>query len=362
MVVEIKTTTTANLPDLPTIKINKVIGSPVDQPIAIDANQDEPLTCCSKFKATIEFIIFDIRWIQVIYHLTLIGATLYGITKDAVFFSTNYHNTSSIFPMLYTWAFGFSLAIFGSIGLSAGCHRLWSHHAYKAKLFMRILLALMFTSVAESTIYYYVKHHRAHHVFIDTHADPQNVHRGFCFAQLGWRFLKPRPEYRTKVTTLDFQDALNDPVVKYQKMFFPPLALLLGYVLPTIIPYYLWGDSLLHAFLIAGCVKSCSVITVHGLLGSVSHMYGKRRYNKKITARDIGLMSVIAAGEGYHNFHHTFPYDYTVSEFGQTFNISKLFIDFFALFGQAYNLRKASPEFIEKAKNKTLNFNEVPAV
>ncbi|XP_053202774.1 stearoyl-CoA desaturase 5-like isoform X2 [Panonychus citri] len=362
MVVEIKTSSKINS-NLPSIKVQPKGDSSV---INVDQSgdnhvDDKQLTCCNQVTSTIEYIIFDIRWVQVIYHLSLIGATLYGITRDSVLFITNPHDPQ-VTPRLYTWAFGFTLAIFGSIGLSAGCHRLWSHHSYKAKLFMRILLALMFTSVAESTIYYYVKHHRAHHVFIDTHADPQNVHRGFCFAQLGWRFMKPRPEYRTKVKTLDFTDALSDPVVKYQKMFFAPLALILGFVLPTLIPYYCWGDSLLHAFLIGACTKSCGVIFVHGLLGSVSHMYGQRRYNNKITARDIGLMSVIAAGEGYHNFHHTFPYDYTVSEFGQTFNISKLFIDFFALFGQAYNLRKVAPEFIEKAKNKTLNMSEVPAV
>lgn len=126
-------------------------------------------------------------------------------------------------------------------------------------------------------------------------------------------------------------------------------------MIPTFIPYYFWGENLLDAFLICGCTKSAAVIAVHGLLGSVSHMYGQRRYNKSISARDIGLMSVIAAGEGYHNFHHTFPYDYSVSEFGQTFNISKLFIDFFALFGQAYDLRRASPEYIKKVKERNLD-------
>ncbi|XP_074604321.1 stearoyl-CoA desaturase 5-like [Brevipalpus obovatus] len=300
-----------------------------------------------------KFLIRDVRWIQVIYHIGLIVASLYGIVTTLLLFAKDIHGPMVI-TRVFTWTFGFVIAILGSIGLSAGCHRLWSHHAYKAKLFMRILLAIMFTSVAESTIYYYVKHHRAHHKWMDTHADPQNVHRGFWFAQLGWRFTRPRAEYREKVATLEFTDALSDPVVKYQKMFFAPLALILGYIIPTLIPHYCWGENWLDAFLIAGCVKSFGVITVHGLLGSVSHMYGTRRYNKDISARDIGLMSIIAAGEGYHNFHHTFPYDYSVSEFGQTFNISKLFIDFMALFGQAYNRRRAAPDYIKKVVDKNV--------
>lgn len=70
----------------------------------------------------------------------------------------------------------------------------------------------------QSTIYFFVKHHRAHHVFLDTHADPQNSKRGFWFSQLGWRLVKERPEYKEKVKTLEYNDVLSDPVVRFQKM------------------------------------------------------------------------------------------------------------------------------------------------
>ena len=134
--------------------------------------------------------------------------------------------------------------------------------------------------------------------------------------------------------------------------FFPPLALVLAYVLPTLIAVYGWHEDPLDALLLAGFTKSCGVITIHGLLGSVSHTFGKQTYNKRISATDLPFMSIIAAGEGYHNFHHTFPYDYSVSEFGQTFNLGKLFIDLMALCGQTYDMRRASQAYIDKAKQK----------
>lgn len=50
------------------------------------------------------------------------------------------------------------------------------------------------------------------------------------------------------------------------------------------------------------------------------------------------LVSLAAFGEGWHNYHHVFPWDYKTSEFGDyKFNISTGFIDFFAKIGWAYN-------------------------
>ena len=46
------------------------------------------------------------------------------------------------------------------------------------------------------------------------------------------------------------------------------------------------------------------------------------------------LVSVLAMGEGFHNYHHTFPYDYSTSEWGQRLNLTTAFIDFMALIGQ----------------------------
>lgn len=94
------------------------------------------------------------------------------------------------------------------------------------------------------------------------------------------------------------------------------------------------------------------VITFHGLLGSVSHSFGERPYDKRSSAKDNWWISLLTAGEGYHNYHHLFPYDYAISEFGHIFNFSKLFIDILALFGQTYDMRRAGTEYVEKAKNK----------
>jgi stearoyl-CoA desaturase (Delta-9 desaturase) len=63
--------------------------------------------------------------------------------------------------------------------------------------------------------------------------------------------------------------------------------------------------------------------------------------------------AVITFGEGWHNYHHTFPWDYRSGEFGMDIvNLPTSFIDFFAKLGWAYDLKSASPELIMKTAEK----------
>jgi len=57
-------------------------------------------------------------------------------------------------------------------------------------------------------------------------------------------------------------------------------------------------------------------------------------------------------GEGHHNYHHVFPYDYRASEFGKL-NFSANIIDFWALCGWAWNLKSATPEMIMRRRKRT---------
>ena len=54
-------------------------------------------------------------------------------------------------------------------------------------------------------------------------------------------------------------------------------------------------------------------------------------------------VSVLALGEGFHNYHHTFPQDYSTSEWGTSLNLTTAFIHLMAGLGWAYDLRRPSP-------------------
>lgn len=50
------------------------------------------------------------------------------------------------------------------------------------------------------------------------------------------------------------------------------------------------------------------------------------------------MVSLAALGEGWHNYHHVFPWDYRASELGRL-NFSTAFIDVCARLGWAYDCK-----------------------
>lgn len=64
------------------------------------------------------------------------------------------------------------------------------------------------------------------------------------------------------------------------------------------------------------------------------------------------FVSIVALGEGWHNYHHIFPYDYKTAELGNySGNLTTAFIDLCAWLGLAYDLKTVDPELVlKKAK------------
>lgn len=58
------------------------------------------------------------------------------------------------------------------------------------------------------------------------------------------------------------------------------------------------------------------------------------------------FVSFISFGEGWHNYHHAFPWDYKAAELSTHFNQSAKFIEYFEKIGLAHDLKTASPEMV----------------
>ena len=63
-------------------------------------------------------------------------------------------------------------------------------------------------------------------------------------------------------------------------------------------------------------------------------------------------MSFIALGIGWHNYHHTFPWDKTAELGHHRVNWTTAFIDFFAYIGWAYDLKQPSKELVKRVVEK----------
>jgi stearoyl-CoA desaturase (Delta-9 desaturase) len=58
-------------------------------------------------------------------------------------------------------------------------------------------------------------------------------------------------------------------------------------------------------------------------------------------------------GEGWHNYHHVFPYDYRTSELGRPLNPSTAVIDAFARVGWAYDLKAVPASLVKRRMERT---------
>lgn len=63
-------------------------------------------------------------------------------------------------------------------------------------------------------------------------------------------------------------------------------------------------------------------------------------------------VAYLAIGEGWHNYHHVFPWDYKASEFRASPNWTTQFLNFFAWIGWAYDLKSPSAELIKNISEK----------
>jgi len=258
------------------------------------------------------------------------------------------------------WAF--ILWPISGFGITVGVHRLWSHRSYEAALSVRILLMLCNCVANQGSIYHWARDHRVHHKYSETDADPHNATRGFFFAHMGWLYVKKHPDVVKAGRELDFTDLKEDAAVMFQKKFDPWFTLYMCFVFPAQVAT-LWGEEFWNAFFVAGALRYCVVLHFTWCVNSAAHLSGDHPYDVLSYPAENPFVSYCAVGEGWHNWHHKYPFDYAASEFGVSsqFNPSKIFIDFFAFFGLVWGRKRATAAWtMNKAKRDRNIANGVP--
>ncbi|CAB0031519.1 unnamed protein product [Trichogramma brassicae] len=255
-------------------------------------------------------------------------------------------------PLTFLWAV--VIAVTTSFGVGAGVHRLWTHRSYKAKTPLRIILLCCYCMAGMNPLYDWVRDHRVHHKFSETDADPHNSNRGFFFSHVGWLMMKKHPEVIRKGRQIDMSDITNDPVCAFGQKFFLPMKILFCFVLPTLVPVYCWNEDWYYAIASQVFMRYSYVLNVTWCVNSVAHMFGGRPYDKTIAPVENKLISCATGGEGWHNYHHVFPWDYKASEIGHpTIDLSTVFIQTFAKIGWAYDLKEPTADLVKSiAANK----------
>ncbi|KAJ3607458.1 hypothetical protein NHX12_024509 [Muraenolepis orangiensis] len=223
--------------------------------------------------------------------------------------------------------------VFSALGVTAGAHRLWSHRTYKASLPLRILLGVANSMAFQNDIFEWARDHRVHHKYSETDADPHNAVRG-------------------EGGKLELSDLKADKVVMFQRKYYKQSVVVMCFLVPTLVPWYLWGESMWVAYF-GALVRYTLVLNATWLVNSAAHMWGNRPYDTQINPRENKFVTFSAIGEGFHNYHHTFPYDYATSEYGCKLNITTCFIDLMCFLGLASDRKRVSREAVQARVQRT---------
>lgn len=247
--------------------------------------------------------------------------------------------------------------LFAAFGITAGAHRLWSHRAYKANKIAQIILMLMYSTTYQNSIYIWARDHRLHHKHAETDADPHNAKRGFFFSHVGWLMVKKHPDVLEKGKTLDMSDLEANPIVMFHHKYYYPIILLFTFIIPTFVPWYFFGETLENAFFVCTIYRYILQVNVTWCINSLAHLYGNKPYDKAIGPVENAIMKLCSFGEGFHNYHHSFPWDYKASETGiDGRNMTTYVIDGFAKLGWVTERKTVKESMILKKRERSGDF------
>ena len=210
-----------------------------------------------------------------------------------------------------------SFAVIGlatGLGVTVGLHRLFTHRSFTTFRFIEWTLMMLGCMAGQSSPFFWIATHRAHHQYSDRDGDPHSPYiwggrrlgllRGFWHAHFGWlhTYGYDYPAALVKDLTRRHDLAWLD------RQWFP--LYFLGLVLPAAVGGLVGGTAYdaLMGLLWGGLLRHCVALQTTFAVNSVAHIWGSRPYDTSDQSRNNLLIGVLAFGEGWHNNHHAFPY------------------------------------------------------
>ena len=235
------------------------------------------------------------------------------------------------------------LYLFIGISVTAGYHRLFAHKTYQAAWPVRLFFLVFGAGALENSVLNWSADHRVHHSHVDDERDPYNIQKGFWWAHIGWTFFHAESPSPSVV-----RDLREDPLVRWQDRWYIWIGIGVAGGIPLTVGL---ATGRLLGCLLLGCVLRV-VVSHHGtfFINSLCHMVGRQTYSREHSARDSALMALLAFGEGYHNYHHSFPFDYRNGAKVWQFDPAKWTIWGLSRLRLARDLRRAPEAAVLKAK------------
>lgn len=225
------------------------------------------------------------------------------------------------------------------LGVTLGYHRLYAHKSYELAKPVEAVILFLGTLAIQGSVLKWSHDHRLHHRFNDREGDPYNVKEGFWHAHIFWIFGNTRAIDQKVVP-----DLYNNKLVMFQHRYYAVLAVLCNTLVSLVIGWML--NDYVGAFALCWGARLLATYHMTWFINSLAHYWGEQSFSKELSARDNAIVALLTMGEGYHNYHHTFPADYRNGIHAYHFDPSKWIIWALSKLGLARQLRRFSDENI----------------
>ncbi len=240
------------------------------------------------------------------------------------------------------WAVCLAMVFAIGTSISAGYHRLFSHKAFHASSPVRLALLIFGAASFENSALKWSSDHRVHHRHVDDlDKDPYAIGKGFWYAHWTW-VMEAR-----ELPLRGVEDLQKDPLIRWQHRHH----FLIGGLVASIPVWIGLATGNLLGYVIVGVLLRI-VLTHHTtfLINSAAHVFGSRPYTDANSARDNWVLAPLTYGEGYHNFHHMWQWDYRNGALWYQWDSTKWILNVLRWMGLVKKLRRVPETAMRRAR------------
>ena len=232
-------------------------------------------------------------------------------------------------------------------GVTGGYHRYFAHRSYKTSRVFQFLLAFLAQTSVQKGALWWAGHHREHHRNSD---QPNDIHspvqHGFWWSHVGWIISSKYDETPEK----SIRDFMKYPELRFLNRFhlLPPIVL--GVALYFIGRFT--GSSIEGWSLVLWGFVVSTVVLWHGTftINSLSHVFGKRRYQTNDDSRNNWFLALVTMGEGWHNNHHHFAAAARQGFYWWEIDLSYYVLKTLSLFGIVWDLKQPTEKVLAEGR------------
>ncbi len=226
----------------------------------------------------------------------------------------------AVIPYCFTW-WGVPVvlvgnAVFGSIGINLGYHRLLTHRAVTVPRWLEKLFTVCGICSLEGPPLQWVAVHRMHHQHSDVDGDPHSPAHGFYWGHVGWTYTDDAALKSNASRYIP--DLISDPFQKWLHKRDRWVRVYVAHAIAIVAAGFLLGLALygtfadaVHVMVLAFVwglvVRTVYVWHITWLVNSAAHRWGYKTYQTGDQSRNNWVVAALTNGEGWHNNHHAAP-------------------------------------------------------